>query len=775
MALRLGELPVQFKSTIEQPSSTNHCFLCGIQLIDANQRYSFKTGQKLLFGGFPLLELLSIVLGEKVTTNTAAVDVCRVCCDLVSETDVALMQFTRLRTKIFSIFRDNKLPKLTYQILPPNLNINNILTNVDKNKFKSAISLDDLAKTRPRRRGKLLSTKTAPNNCTGDGKVVTSAGNLTTSTIATTGSSLLPTHKKCGRPRKPFSCGICKLRFLNQESLATHVSKNHEHNVGDTNSKYTIISNYANMDNYPSWNHSKNTSYLPSILHNSLRTISVNTSSSKMLSLNSSLDTKQPYVSNNSHSLEDISLQTSIQAVKDESNVSANDQVTIYLSSSTLASTPPEELEIKDESITYSSLPSSSLVPSSFIQKLSNVVTTNISSLIPSSKMDEEDSNTQQSHTVGGGSTSPQHFLPHVACTSPTAVTGTSDVTYVTVSGENVSNNSRDADTQGLISNIITSLSSKTGGSVRKIQPRPQTIKQTQADGSVVFIMGPASGSLVPSLIKVTPGFSKESSKSSVECDVCGAVFKNQRSKLMHRNSAHGGSRICRKNVDHYPKRQKILRKVQWKCASCSATFSTKHILIQHQKSLQDCKQRSSSARNYMCVPCQESFKFKHEYIKHCELHLSCRQIKHKEKFSCKLCSLELGSKKSLKIHLTRVHRESPESTVKYLCPFCGYSGFSADGLSQHMEDEHPGDNSKTFQPCLVRCDVCHKQLRAVSLRMHKLRQHSDFKHACHHCPLKFRIISERVKHENVSHNKEKPYRCALCPAIAFPSDDLLR
>ncbi|XP_068228952.1 uncharacterized protein [Palaemon carinicauda] len=122
-----ASIPTAF---VEQPTNLPcSCFVCGLHLSNPSDGFYYLKSHKLTNSQITLLELLSDVLNQIVASNTGTVNLCSRCSGLISETDSVYTRLNLLKKQICKLFIDKQQMKLTYQALPTTCNLRPVNMN----------------------------------------------------------------------------------------------------------------------------------------------------------------------------------------------------------------------------------------------------------------------------------------------------------------------------------------------------------------------------------------------------------------------------------------------------------------------------------------------------------------------------------------------------------------------------------------------------------------------------------------------------------------------
>ena len=210
-------------------------------------------------------------------------------------------------------------------------------------------------------------------------------------------------------------------------------------------------------------------------------------------------------------------------------------------------------------------------------------------------------------------------------------------------------------------------------------------------------------------------------------------------------------------------------------CKECTKTFLRKVDLLYHcETTHNDGKGKQKTAfkdRSYECQECGETFLFKYKLKLHINNnHLNCAGSD-PEDFTCGECGCKLGSLSGLTFHMRKHHNKvlGHKKSSEFLCSDCGYLAPSFKKLRDHQKAKC-GLASKER----VQCEICGKTVLKVSLKMHHIKLHTEFKEKCEECGERFATKTDMLRHVNVVHRQILLYACKLCEE-KFPTSDALR
>ena len=118
----------------------------------------------------------------------------------------------------------------------------------------------------------------------------------------------------------------------------------------------------------------------------------------------------------------------------------------------------------------------------------------------------------------------------------------------------------------------------------------------------------------------------------------------------------------------------------------------------------------------YQCQQCEWTSSYSYNVRRHCR-----KEHWGQLKFACDLCPAVLGwSKKSLKLHMARTHRER-----EVVCDQCSYRGHNEEIVHAHRVAVH----EKRYNPARVECRQCGEYYASKWGRdSHILRVHAGWK-----------------------------------------------
>lgn len=156
-----------------------------------------------------------------------------------------------------------------------------------------------------------------------------------------------------------------------------------------------------------------------------------------------------------------------------------------------------------------------------------------------------------------------------------------------------------------------------------------------------------------------------------------------------------------------------------------------------------------SHKRKHVCVKCQICGKDcpdKRSLDRHIEVN-HVDQILRK-KISCELCDREFNNRSYLLIHVREIHGKGEK---KFNCDYCGKKYRLKHLLVNHM----------VVHFSLVKCKLCDKRIKPLSMKSHMEHAHTK------HKPVKCEICQKEFKFKKMleSHMKvhDKKFKCIVC------------
>ncbi|XP_063317299.1 zinc finger protein 260-like [Pelmatolapia mariae] len=217
--------------------------------------------------------------------------------------------------------------------------------------------------------------------------------------------------------------------------------------------------------------------------------------------------------------------------------------------------------------------------------------------------------------------------------------------------------------------------------------------------------------------------------KKSLECDICGKVFK-QNYEMKRHYTVHTGEK-------------------PYFCKTCGKGFTQRGALTYHMRI-------HTGEKPYSCKTCGKMFAYSSDSLKHRRIHTG------EKPYPCKTCLKMFACSSSLSIHMRTHTGEKP-----YHCKTCGKMFASRNYLLKHTRT-HTGE-----KPYL--CNSCGKMFACNSSLLKHMRTHTGEKpYTCKTCGKMFRCSSHLLVHIR-THTGERPYHCKTCGKMFMSSSHLLR
>ena len=268
-------------------------------------------------------------------------------------------------------------------------------------------------------------------------------------------------------------------------------------------------------------------------------------------------------------------------------------------------------------------------------------------------------------------------------------------------------------------------------------------------------------------------------------CAECGEEFQKYADLVMHRKEVHTlvdntplevEETVLESGIITYFNKDKAnSMDTSHPCKDCGKIFLRKDDLSYHHEiSHTDGRGKTKSAfkdKSYSCEECGETFLFKYKLKIHINnKHLNDAGTSAKD-FICGVCGSKLGSLPGLTFHMRKHHNKvlNYKKSNEYLCNDCGIIATSQKKLKEHQQAQC-GNASKEQ----VQCEICGKTVLKVSLKMHRIKMHSDFKEQCDQCGERYATKTDLLRHINVVHLNILLYTCKICNE-KFPTSDALR
>uniref|UniRef100_A0A182NM81 C2H2-type domain-containing protein n=1 Tax=Anopheles dirus TaxID=7168 RepID=A0A182NM81_9DIPT len=210
------------------------------------------------------------------------------------------------------------------------------------------------------------------------------------------------------------------------------------------------------------------------------------------------------------------------------------------------------------------------------------------------------------------------------------------------------------------------------------------------------------------------------------------------------------------------------------RCELCDKQFNSKSYLQLHTAKIHGAVQKS---RPYGCDICKQTF--------HSEKQLNAHRPNH-ETTECEQCGKRVQVR-YIKKHVTDIHEGARKL---YMCDLCGKNYTHRLGLSNHIRQQHHGEDTSEKLQCtycgrqlngkynlqkhirclhlepgkLYRCDVCaHESPNSIALQNHKKRVHAGENFACQECGKRFKRKIYLTEHVAALHTLKPLYSCEFC------------
>lgn len=199
---------------------------------------------------------------------------------------------------------------------------------------------------------------------------------------------------------------------------------------------------------------------------------------------------------------------------------------------------------------------------------------------------------------------------------------------------------------------------------------------------------------------------------------------------------------VCSETVENISKLKNHMRSFHqlYVCELCYELFPTRHILwyhkLKHKEPSVTCTQCGKKLSNKYCL----------------ELHM----LRHtgKKMHACELCSMRFTTPGAKANHM-RIHKKERP----FVCDICGKRVVNRASLVKHVREIH---ESKQKYKILLKTKIYNPAFSEIR------------RFVCSVCSRKFASKSHLVCHM-LTHTKEKPYKCKLCPQAYSQTNDLVR
>ena len=162
---------------------------------------------------------------------------------------------------------------------------------------------------------------------------------------------------------------------------------------------------------------------------------------------------------------------------------------------------------------------------------------------------------------------------------------------------------------------------------------------------------------------------------------------------------------------------------------------------------------RNNSVEKIDCYKCDSTFSTRHNFMRHIEtVH------EKKRKYKCQQCSFDASSKRGIKEHAMRSHKEPIEPIPIFECNQCDKTFLRNNYLQNHIKCVHQGMKSG-FQ---VACPQCGKMLYKRSLQKHIHDIHLEGNYECDKCNKQFTSHNNMKRHIQIEHGGMR-FLCDQC------------
>ncbi|XP_065216192.1 zinc finger protein 84-like [Planococcus citri] len=199
--------------------------------------------------------------------------------------------------------------------------------------------------------------------------------------------------------------------------------------------------------------------------------------------------------------------------------------------------------------------------------------------------------------------------------------------------------------------------------------------------------------------------------KRTYKCDICGARFKHNNTKLRHERYMHSEvtcfeCAVCGKKFNHKSSIFLHLRvhsgQKPFRCETCGKRFSCKPELVSHQWT-------HSKVKKFKCRICNRSFKHKHTKTTHERLHVEGAR------FECALCGKKYRQKIGLAYHTSKQVCSKSVEDLYFECALCGKKYSQKVGLAYHISNQVCSKSEKersNVEGPRFECAVCGNKYR---------------------------------------------------------------
>ncbi|KAF6034280.1 hypothetical protein EB796_007415 [Bugula neritina] len=134
----------------------------------------------------------------------------------------------------------------------------------------------------------------------------------------------------------------------------------------------------------------------------------------------------------------------------------------------------------------------------------------------------------------------------------------------------------------------------------------------------------------------------------------------------------------------------------------------------------------------------------------------------------CKECNFSTSTKQTLKLHVSRVHREK-----QLECLDCGEKFGPLIDLKTHIREtgHRKGQHTNLYKQ-MVECKICNKKLQLKNLKSHTELVHDKLKpYSCEVCGKMFGtrfLVKEHMESHKNLQDRHRPWKCHLCGQAFF-------
>ena len=297
----------------------------------------------------------------------------------------------------------------------------------------------------------------------------------------------------------------------------------------------------------------------------------------------------------------------------------------------------------------------------------------------------------------------------------------------------------------------------------------------------------------------LTRHFTAIHNKMKLKCPICLQIFPSERCLMRHTKARHTESvqtykcEVCTKvlsGLEHLKRHKLVVHQPpKYKCHICDKSFSL-HGNLKHHNAVMHVKEKTFS-----CNQCNKIFYAKFYLDRHVKT-MHGNEPRKKEKcdkcdyfgtnirghvknvhenkgFDCTLCNVSYRRKRSLQLHIRKLHGDGDKEDVKDIqCPQCHYKTHRNDHMKLHIDAVHLG-----LKP--YKCDICGESFtQPTHVRTHKKHVHNDNedpRFQCDECLKFFRGNRDLNEHKIRMHSDIKRFKCEVCDHRTNSSQALKR